>query len=189
MARITTAPALADQLSCLDCKRNHVWMDEELGLVVGDYPTPAFIFDFGSETFVQIRQEHPKSPEKETISLIHEAGRKRAEIEIETSEKILKLGSYKQLMVEGLNLIEEMRPGTHQMLSNEPRFKGRTKRPVAASHDDLYDADHPLTHSAKLRSGFFAATNNKSEEAFGYVKSAAISAGLAWGKEFIVRIK
>lgn len=161
----------------------HVWLDRELGLVTGDYPNPSAKFDFGEEKLILIVSG--KMPEaKKRISHLAKAPRVVKCYELETDTEIHVVGSATQLLIEGLNLLERIAPGTLEAFSLK---KGRTKRAVAKTREELYDVPHPLSHSKKLASGFYVATNNKSSEAQGFLKQATEIAGLTWGKNFTVR--
>lgn len=162
---------------------DHVWLDKELGLVTGSYPTPNAKFDFGEERLVPLKTAALVEP-KQRVSHLAKARRVGVCYELETENQIHTFGNATQLLVEGLNLIEDFAPGTLQSLSMK---KGRTKRPVAKSREELYDVLHPASHSEKLNSGFFVATNNKSSESRWYLRQAAEIAGLKWGENFKVR--
>lgn len=158
----------------------HVWLGEDHGVVVGKFPDPHLRFDFAQEKFVPIAGNEVAphvSPAgaKPVISLIHKGGRQRTRIQIEATDAVYEVGSATQMLVEGLNIVERLRPGTITKLSRE---KGRTKRPVAASREDLYDVPHPPEHSSRLDNGYFVATNNKAREALGFLKRAIQIAGL-----------
>lgn len=190
MAQVTLTEALLEQLGKTKHSNTHAWIDEEHRLVTGQYPKATAWFDFGAEKLVQFDSgdlgSQPKP--KEFVSLLHQTSRKTEEIDIETPSAIYRVGSYTQLMIVGMNLIEELVPGAHKMIAQDPAMKGRNKRPIAASHKELYDnPDKDEKHSTKLKSGYFVATNNKSEEAWGYIKKAAIAVGLKWGKDFSIR--
>lgn len=188
MAQVASTKALLEHMGRTANK--HVWIDEENRLVTGPYPNATAWFDFGNEKLVpfEMSASEPQSRPKKFVSLLHQTGRKTQEIDIETQSAIYRVGSYTQLMIVGMDLIEELVPGAHQKLANDPKMKGRAKRPIAASHRQLYDDPHKdEKFSAKLKSGYFVATNNKSEESWGYVKKAAIAVGLKWGEDFSVR--
>lgn len=182
MAAIVQLKRLANALVSVSTRFEHAWLDDAEGLVVGVFPTPEMRFDFAIEALVPVR---PGSvPEKRIISLLGQAKRVVRKYEIETGEAIYTVGSATQMLIEGLNIIEEKFPGTLEKLSDD---KKRTKRPVARNREDLYDVPHPHNHSAELKSGYFVATNNKDHEARGFLRSAAEIAGLEWDKTFIVR--
>jgi len=177
MESLTSALAGADALG-----GSHVWLDVQFGLVTGTFPSPAARFDFAEEKLVSIACE--KSEPKRIVSLLGEAKRVGQVYEIETTGAVYRVGSATQMLIHGLNLIEDERPGTLEILSTRRK---RSKRPVARAHADLYDLPHPETHSAQLKSGYFVATNNKAYEALGYVREAVEIAGLKWGGSFVVR--
>jgi hypothetical protein len=124
------------------------------------------------------------SEPKRQVSLLHEAKRVVQICEIETQDAVYRLGSATQMLIEGLNLIEEARPGTLEKLSQR---KKQSKRPVAKTRAALYDVEHPDTHSAQLKNGWFVATNNKAAEARGVLRRAVELAGLVWGVDFSIR--
>lgn len=161
----------------------HVWLDRELGLVTGHYPTPRAKFDFGEEKLVPIVSDKIPAPKKR-ISHLSKARRVGKCYELETDTEIHVVGSATQLLIEGLTVLERIAPGTLEAFSLR---KGRTKRAVAKTREELYDVPHPLSHSEKLASGFYVATNNKDSEARGFLMQAAEIAGLTWGKNFTVR--
>lgn len=153
---------------------SHVWLDGSSGLVVGKYPDATNQFDFTTEQFAPLashasRGDAPLADPKRVISLLSKAGRVRSISRIETPQAIYEVGSATQMLVEGLNIVERLRPGTIAKLS---LGKGRTKRPTAASREELYDVAHPPEHSAQLENGYYVATNNKAHEAIGYLKRA-----------------
>ncbi len=161
----------------------HVWLDKKLGLVTGTYPTPDAQFDFGEEKLVSVQAEAANF-DKKRISHLAQARRVVKRYELETETEIHTFGSATQLLVEGLNLVEELAPGTLEKFAQQ---KGRSKRAVAKTREELYNVPHPSSHSQKLKSGFYVATNNKSAEARDYLRQAVEIAGLQWGKNFTVR--
>ena len=181
MATLADTEKLSASLSgMLSQAAPHVWLDPKLGLVVGSFPKAEFKFDFAEERFVRLEEDTDVAPlpptgKKKLVSLLQKAARVRTIYRIETPFEIYKVGSATQMLVEGLNIVERMRPGTLSKLAQE---KGRTKRPVALRREDLYDYPHPPEHSAQLESGFFAATNNKAHEARGFLMRAIGLAGL-----------
>lgn len=177
MAALANALRMGASLSALGGNGTpHAWLDSSLGLVLGEYPTPILRFDFVSEEFLPIAVDaSPPTREKKIISLLSNARRIRSVHKIETPREIYEVGSATQMLVEGLNIIERLRPGT---LSKLAEIKGRTKRPVALRREDLYDYPHPPEHSAVLESGYFVATNNKAHEALGFLKRAIRIAAL-----------
>jgi hypothetical protein len=182
MAAVAQLKSLVENFASLPSRGQHVWLDERHGLVVGDFPNPDIRFDFASEALVTVALIRPK--EKRTISFLAQARRVGLKYELETEDAIYKFGSATQLLIEGLNIIEENFPGTLEKFSTR---KKRSKRAVARTRDELYDYPHPEGHSAELKSGYFVATNNKDPEARGFLREAAEIAGLKWGKNFIVR--
>lgn len=188
MAQVASTEALLEQMG--RTTNTHVWIDEENQLVTGPYPNATAWFDFGNEKLVpfELSASEPQLRQKKFVSLLHQAGRKTQEIDIETHSAIYRVGSYTQLMIVGMDLIEELVPGAHQKLAHDPKMKGRAKRPIAASHRQLYDDPHKdEKFSTKLKSGYFVATNNKSDESWEYVKRASTAVGLKWGKDFSIR--
>ncbi|HEY3814733.1 MAG TPA: hypothetical protein VGL66_16055 [Caulobacteraceae bacterium] len=167
-----------------------IWLDPQLGLVAGVFPNAASRFDFGLEA-AQILNVNTAGetkivakPPKVRVSLVSEAPRFVRFHEIETVDAIYGLASMTQTLVRGLDLIEGMKPGTLEKLSNQ---KKRSKRPVARSRIDLYDVEHSESHSEKLANGWFVATNNKATEAMSVLKRAASLADLKWGVDFTAR--
>lgn len=161
----------------------HVWLHPDHGLVSGTYPTPEVRFDFGEEKLLSLESKAAVI-EKIKISHLAQARRIVRRYELETESEIHTFGSATQLLVEGLNLIENIAPGTLDKLAEH---KGRSKRVVAKKHEDLYNIPRPLSFSQKLKSGLFVATNNKDAEARGFLRQAAELADLEWGKDFTVR--
>lgn len=160
----------------------HVWMHQTHGLVTGHFPTPKAWFDFGEERFVSLPVA-TRVEEKKRFSHLSKALRKTKIFEIETETEIHTVGNFKQLLVEGLNVIERIKPGTHSLMSAN---KGRTRRAIAKSPQDLYDRKHLAKHAEALESGFFVATNNRSDVCRSYLRQAADLAGLRWGENFKV---
>jgi hypothetical protein len=192
MAVIARAEALASVFeSSREAFGPQVWLDPVHGLVAGVFPSPMTRFDFASETAVAISSTQPaekrvgqKSAPKRQVSLLHEAKRVGQICEIETPDAVYRLGSATQMLIHGLNLIEEARPGTLERLSHR---KKQSKRPVAKTRAALYDVEHPKTHSAELKNGWYVGTNNKAAEARGVLRQAADIAGLVWGEDFCIR--
>ena len=190
MAVIARAEALASVFgSGLHSFGPQVWLDPQHGLVAGVFPSPMVKFDFALETMVSLSSDEPTLPSmtptpKQRVSLLHRAKRVVQFCEIETQDTVYVLGSFTQMLVEGLNLIEDLRPGTLEKLSH---VKKQSKRPVAKTHAELYDVEHPDSHSYQLKNGYFVGTNNKAAEACGVLRQAAEIAGLVWGVEFSIR--
>lgn len=183
MATVAQLKSLVENFTSVPVGAQHVWLDDRHGLVVGNFPMPTMRFDFGSEALVSLALAPPLQ-EKRVISFLAQAKRVGQKYELETDDAIYKFGSATQLLIEGLNVIEERVPGTLEKFSMR---KGRSKRAVARTRADLYDYPHPDSHSAELKSGYFVATNNKDPEARGFLREAADIAGLKWGKNFVVR--
>ena len=149
---------------------------------------PVARFDFASEMAIPLpsseatvlRGGQAPAPKRQ-VSLLHEAKRVVQFCEIETRDAVYKLGSTTQMLIHGLNLIEDICPGTLEKLSHR---KKQSKRPVARTRAALYDVEHPESHSTQLKTGWFVATNNKAAEARGILRQAADIAGLEWGKDF-----
>ena len=184
MAAVAQLKRLVENFTSLPSGGQHVWLDERHGLVVGDFPNPEMRFDFASEALVPVVVPSAPPKEKRAISFLAQAKRVGQKYELETDDAIYKFGSATQLLVEGLNVIEETYPGT---LDKFAMRKKRSKRAVARSRAELYDYPHPDNHSAELKSGYFVATNNKDPESRGFLREAAEIAGLKWGKNFVVR--
>lgn len=183
MAVIAHSDSFAGQFSSASrLVGQHVWLDEAHGLVTGAYPNPLARFDFAEEKLVALKEGF--TSEKRRISHLAQAKRVGKRYELETEYEIHIFGSATQLLVEGLNLIEEVAPGTLDQFSQR---KGRSKRAVANTREGLYDIPRPASYSQKLKSGYYVATNNKDAEAKGFLRQAAEIAGLQWGKNFIVR--
>lgn len=168
-----------------------VWLDPHHGLVAGVFPSPMARFDFALETAIPLSSGETApaaavqaSTSKRQVSLLHRAKRVVQVCEIETRDAVYRLGSTTQMLVEGLNLIEEARPGTLEKLSQR---KKQSKRPVAKTRAGLYDVEHPVSHSTQLRSGWYVGTNNKAAEARGVLRQAVEIAGLDWGTDFSIR--
>ncbi len=183
MAGIAQVNTLISALSNLpDATSHQVWIDPQLGLVMGVYPSPGSRFDFAAEIVEPLKSD--KVEPKPIIPLLGEAKRVVQRYEIETIDAIYIVGSATQLLIQGLDILEKYNPGTLAKLSAR---KKQSKRPVATSRQALYDVPHPESHSAQLKCGFYVATNNKSSEARGFLREAAQLAGLEWGSSFIVR--
>lgn len=170
MAQIATVKALISSFENKDSEA-HVWLDNIHGLVVGKYPAPDTKFDFSTESFVGIAAAKAKP----VISMLGGARRITRKYEIETAEEIYLVGSATQALIQGLDVIEKLAPGTLDKLAAR---KKQSKRPVARNRTDLYDVHHPLSHSERLQCGFFVATNNKASEAIGVLREAASLGGL-----------
>ena len=192
MAVIARAKALASVLeSGGHAFGPQIWLDPDHGLVAGIFPSPMARFDFASETAVPLlSSELADQPvgqalaPKRRVSLLHEAKRVVQICEIETQDTVYRLGSATQMLIHGLNLIEEARPGTLEKLSQR---KKQSKRPVAKTRAGLYDVEHPESHSAQLKSGWYVGTNNKAAEARGVLRQAVEIAGFVWGTDFSIR--
>lgn len=83
--------------------------------------------------------------------------------------------SQKELLVVALRRIERERPGTMERLSAD---KGRTKRPVARSREQLYRDAHLARHAERIDADWWAATNNSFPEVEKVIRRAAFHAGL-----------
>lgn len=182
MASVAQLKSLVENFGSVPLDVKHVWLHDRHGLVAGDFPIPAMKFDFASEALVLVAPAPPK--EKRVISFLSQAKRIGKRYDLETDDAIYKFGSATQLLIEGLNIIEESIPGTLEKFASR---KGRSKRAVAPTRADLYDYPHPDSHSSELKSGYFVATNNKDIEARGFLREAAEIAGLKWGVNFVVR--
>ena len=191
MAVIARAEALASVLAPgRHAFGPQVWLDPDHGLVAGVFPSPMAKFDFASETALPLSASEAlnlvgqRLGPKPQVSLLHEAKRVVRICEIETQDAVYRLGSTTQMLIQGLNLIEEARPGTLEKLSQR---KKQSKRPVAETRAGLYDVEHPESHSAQLKSGWYVGTNNKAAEAQGVLRQAVEIAGLIWGADFSIR--
>ena len=190
MAILASTSNLAAALSDGHVENPHCWITEESGLVLGLFPNAALKFDFATERFLEIGGKNLTIPTivvpatKTRKDLLHLAKRVGQRYEIETPTTIFVVGSATQALKVGLEQLEAVREGTLDKLATE---KKRTKRPVARDRTDLYDVDHAKGHSEALSTGHYIATNNKAHEAIGYLKRAAMLAGLSWGAEFEVR--
>jgi len=191
MAQVSLTSILSAELAKLDhAQIPHVWLDQELGIVVGTYPNGQFSYDFIGDQLSAVSEENldkvtdPKvRQKKEEVSLLHLAERITDVYEIETQDMIYRVGSAKQALLIGLEKIEELVPGT---LAELAKCKGRTKRPVSLDREQLYDRKSQMRYSERLKNGFWVATNNKTPEALEYVRKAASIAGLT-GNEFQLR--
>jgi hypothetical protein len=202
MALISTREVLVDCLRATPAREcAHVWLTSDGSLVVGDYPSARARFDFAAEQFAGCTGDHeadslaPFSSEKEAetaqtthekkrISLIHEAPRWTQTIEIETPDCIYVVGSATRALITGLELIEDVVPGTLELLARE---KGRSKRPVSRVRGELYDLASQAKYSQQLKNGYWVGTNNKTEEAMYYLMRATKLARL--DGEIVVRRK
>jgi hypothetical protein len=182
MAAVAQLKLLLTALESAAASDQHAWLDDAHGLVIGSFPQPEMRFDFANEKLVSAKPKNSK--EKKVISFLSKAKRVGEKFDLETEDAIYKFGSNTQLLIEGLNIIEDKYPGTLEKFST---WKGRSKRPVARNREDLYDVPHPITHSAELKSGHFVATNNKGLESREFLREAAQIAGLEWGRDFVVR--
>ena len=191
MAQVSLTSILSAELAKLNhAQIPHVWLDQELGIVVGTYPNGQFSYDFIGDQLSAVSEENldkvtdPKvRQKKEEVSLLHLAERITDVYEIETQDMIYRVGSAKQALLIGLEKIEELVPGT---LAELAKCKGRTKRPVSLDREQLYDRKSQMRYSERLKNGFWVATNNKTPEALEYVRKAASIAGLT-DNEFQLR--
>ena len=120
MAGIAQLGTLVSALSNLPgASDSHVWIDPQLGLVMGVYPSPYSRFDFAAEAVELLKPE--KAAPKPTISLLGEAKRVVQKYEIETNDAIYVVGSATQLLVQGLDLIERINPGTLERFSKQKK--------------------------------------------------------------------
>ncbi|MDM7928048.1 hypothetical protein [Blastomonas sp. AAP25] len=180
MASIAQSTSLASAFSG-QLTGPQVWLDPSLGLVTGVYPRPSHRFDFAEERLSPVGVEVPK--DKELVSHLGDASRVVERWTFECEGETHLVGSSKQLLIEGLNFLEDRYPGTLEKLSHS---KGGSKRPVAKSRSDLYGIPKEHKYSEKLKSGYFVATNNKGPESRGYLRDAVTIAGLRWGQDFVV---
>jgi hypothetical protein len=184
MAALSPIGRFADALAAQASLNAHqqVWLDEKRGLVGGEYPNPAWRYDFAAETTVAFQVAPPQKQAR--TSLLSFAKRITELHEFEVLGATYLVGSQKQLLVETLRVIEAARPGTLDQLS---RKKRRTKRVVSRTREALYDKPHRESHSQEIPGGFFVATNNSYPEAMSFVREAAQIAGLTWGVDVVVR--
>ena len=188
MAQLAAVTNLVEELKKGNLAGAHAWIDEKHGLVTGEYPQATSWFDFITEKLIPLNGETKQPDLKDFVSLLHLAPRITRCMDIETNYAIYRVGSHTQLLVAGMDIIEDLIPGTHKKLAEDPTLKRRSKRFIACAHSELYDYPHEQKHSARLKSGYFVATNNKAYEAKGYLREAATKAGLRWGEDFAVRL-
>lgn len=181
MAQVSSLESLQNAIN--ESKAKHVWLDPERGLAFGNYPKIGFRYDFGDERLRPLECDAPIVDKKEVVNLILQAPRITTPYEIETKEKIYRVGSAKEALRIGLDIIEEIAPGTMAQLSEE---KGRTRRPVAKIREDLFDKKTLIKHSERLKCGFWYGTNNKAQECINTLARAAQLAELG-AQEFSVR--
>jgi hypothetical protein len=184
MAALSPISRFADALAAQAQLNAHqqVWLDEKCRLVGGEYPNPAWRYDFAAEAAVAVEAVAPQKPAR--TSLLGSAKRITELHEFEVLGATFLVGSQKQLLVEALRRIEEARPGTLDQLSKKKR---RTKRVVSRSREALYDTPHKPSHSQEIPGGFFVATNNSYPEAMSFLREAVRIAGLTWGIDVMVR--
>lgn len=178
-------------------KAPHIWIDHQSTLVLGVYPKPTYVFDFGAERFLlneeaaalsqvndvtsiapltlKAEMFEPTAAPKARVSLLHKAPRVTGKFEIETKDSIFVLGSATEVLKFGLAELERLVPGTLGKLSQQ---KKRSKRPVAIKREDLYDMPSQAKHAVQLENGYWVATNNKAHEAINVVREAAKIANL-----------
>ena len=89
--------------------------------------------------------------------------------------------SLKDILSNGLNLMEKSRPGTLEKLS---KFTPRSKHIVSRDKYNLFqDAALVEKYSEKLNSEWWYGTNNSAPETKSWLERCAKISGLEWGKE------
>ena len=185
MAAVTTSVILSSALQSNN--QNQVWLDQDLGLVVGTFPSPTAKYDFASEQFVSVasggdhssKQVEPRPEslrrDNEFVDMVGQAERYRGTYDLSIAGTTYRVGSLRQAMVVGMEKIEAARPGTMEKLSG---YSKRTKFFVSRNRSKLYGTPHPDSHSEWLECGYFVATNNNTDEVRGALYRAAELAGL-----------
>lgn len=174
--------SLTNLIACLSPREasasSHAWIDKG-ELLIGNYPKASFQYDFASEKMIFVGKISGTGTDqaKRRESLVHLAKRSSGgRYEIETDDTIYTLGSATHALTWGLEYIEDKKPGTLDKLAE---VKGRSKRPVSRNLNDLYDLPSQRRYSEKLNTGHYVATNNKALESLGFVRRAAMLAGLS----------
>ncbi len=186
MAALSSVSSFQREVARIDVSScPHVWIAGD-ALAFGKFPDAAALFDFTSETLrweSQERRDPTATVEKKRISKLSTAKRITERHEIETTDKIYEVGSATHALTTGLEIIENLVPGTLDKLSLE---KKQSKRPVSRKLEDLYDVPKQRRYSEQISTGHFVATNNKGPEARGVLRRAAQIAGLS-ADQFVVR--
>jgi len=100
----------------------------------------------------------------------------------EIKERRIDCTSLKELLSEGLQTLEEERPGTLEKLSY---IKPRSRRIVARDPKQLFDREHLVEqYSERLMDGWWYGTNNSALETNSWLKRGCSCSGLKWGPEF-----
>lgn len=90
--------------------------------------------------------------------------------------------SLKELLAEGLKLLEKKRPGTLEKLA---KIKNNTKRIVSKNPADLFDTEGlSERYAEKLTNEWWYGTNNSRQETSAWLQRACKCAGVKWGADF-----
>jgi hypothetical protein len=91
-------------------------------------------------------------------------------------------GSLKELLADNLRLLEGIKPGTLEGLS---QIRPRSKRIVARDPEHLFNnRDLARKYSEQLSNGWWYGTNNSAPETETWLQRACALAGLKWGIDF-----
>ncbi|MBI1408062.1 MAG: hypothetical protein GC145_18265 [Caulobacter sp.] len=177
VAKISNAAAAMTSLAA-DHPSFTVWIVQDRWLA-GNYPVARFEFDFGLERLTRLDGDEIVSAP--AVHFDQVAGRRTGSVFFELLGSRTEFKSWKAAWLGGMRQLEDARPGTLDKLAS---YRPRSKRPVARQPEDLYDnRKQAQQFSAELKPGWYAATNNSSDEVKRYLKKAAELAGLVWKKD------
>ncbi len=156
-------------------------------LALGTEPLhPTKVIDLSKEEIQSIIPDNfgmpDVNPEPASKLQPRKASRQSGTYLLEFDDRTIECTSLKQLLSEGLKVLESARPGTLQKLS---QFKKRTKRIVAREPSMLFgQSELADKYSERLVDGWWFGTNNSSSETQTWLKRACSIAGLEWGTHF-----
>ncbi|HLG86156.1 MAG TPA: hypothetical protein VKZ79_03060 [Alphaproteobacteria bacterium] len=154
----------------------------QLGLGADPF-NPTSIIDFTEEAVRPISSQEDRTEKRAPgPPATPRASRKSGNYLLDIKGNTIECGSLKDLLAEGLRVLEKHQPGTLDKLS---AIKPRTKRIVARDAQRLFDrSELAKKYAEKLIDGWWYGTNNSADETNVWLRRAADLAGLEWGRNF-----
>ena len=155
-------------------------------LTVGSDPLkPTHVIDFQSETIYKISGKDPDDKPPAVEHALIKGVRRTGRYSVTVKEEEIHCTSLKELLANGLKMIEQVRPGTLERLSHK---KPRSKRIVARDPKELFEQERLAARFSELLiDGWWYGTNNSKNETRIWLKRAAELADLKWGAEIIIK--
>lgn len=189
MASFIRASKLVELLNAADVRRNlHVQiLDGTLALGV-DPLQPSHVIDFSTEGVAPYEAIGPSTISDLPINGVDppnssKMARRSGNYWFEFKGRRTNCRSLKELLAEGLQVIEKTRPGTLEKLSH---IKPRSKRIVAHDPKELFESERLRKNSEKLRlfDDWWYGTNNSAQETSAWLERACSCAALKWRADF-----